>query len=122
MKLYLCQIFVLLRGHLHVFLHFFFTFIENLFKKHPIQLRFTYITVTLSLSLSLSQVHQESSNNTAENYRVLITVIAMFELSGFDGRRSATTAVSRWLHRQKKSASNDGRMRRHLHFKNTGIG
>ena len=34
--LYLYQIFILLRGHLHFFLHFSYTFMENLFKKHPI--------------------------------------------------------------------------------------
>jgi len=32
----LYQIFIFLLGHLHFFLHFFFTFMENLFKKHPI--------------------------------------------------------------------------------------
>ena len=30
------QIFILLLGHLNFFLHFFFTFMENLLKKHPI--------------------------------------------------------------------------------------
>ena len=35
--LYLYQIFIFLLGHLHFFLHFFFTFMENLFKKRPIQ-------------------------------------------------------------------------------------
>ena len=34
--LYLRQIFTFLLGHLHFFLHFFFAFMENLFKKHPI--------------------------------------------------------------------------------------
>ena len=34
--LYLYQIFIFLLGHLHFFLHFLFTFVENLFKKHPI--------------------------------------------------------------------------------------
>ena len=34
--LYLYQIFIFLLGHLHFFLHFFFSFMENLFKKHPI--------------------------------------------------------------------------------------
>ena len=37
MLLSLCQIFIFLLGHLHFFLHFFFSFMENLFKKHPIQ-------------------------------------------------------------------------------------
>jgi len=32
----LYQIFIFLLGHLHFFLDFFFTFMENLFKKHPI--------------------------------------------------------------------------------------
>ena len=36
MLLSLYQIFIFLLGHLHFFLHFFFTFMENLFKKHPI--------------------------------------------------------------------------------------
>jgi len=36
MLLSLHQIFIFLLGHLHFFLHFFFTFMENLFKKHPI--------------------------------------------------------------------------------------
>ena len=34
--LYLYQIDNFLQAHLHFFLHFFFTFMENLFKKHPI--------------------------------------------------------------------------------------
>ena len=34
--LYLYQILIFLLGHLHYFLHFFFAFMENLFKKHPI--------------------------------------------------------------------------------------
>ena len=34
--LYLYQIFIFPLGHLHFFLHFFFTFMENLFKKRPI--------------------------------------------------------------------------------------
>ena len=34
--LYLYQIFIFLLGHLHFFLHFFFLFMKNLFKKHPI--------------------------------------------------------------------------------------
>ena len=34
--LYLYQIFNFLQGHLHFFLYFFSTFMENLFKKHPI--------------------------------------------------------------------------------------
>ena len=36
MLLYLHQIFIFLLGNLHFFLHFFFSFMENLFKKHPI--------------------------------------------------------------------------------------
>ena len=36
MLLYLCQIFIFLLGHLHFFLHFFLSLMENLFKKHPI--------------------------------------------------------------------------------------
>ena len=36
MLLYLYQIFIFLLGHLHFLLYFFSTFIENLFKKHPI--------------------------------------------------------------------------------------
>ena len=36
MLLSLYQIFIFLLSHLHFFLHFFFTFMENLFKKHPI--------------------------------------------------------------------------------------
>ena len=36
--LYLCQIFILLLGHLHFFVHFFFSFMENLFMEHPIPL------------------------------------------------------------------------------------
>ena len=32
----LVPIFVFLLGHLHFFLHFFFAFMENLFKKHPL--------------------------------------------------------------------------------------
>ena len=34
--LYLYQIFIFLLGRLHFFLHFFFSFMENLLKKHPI--------------------------------------------------------------------------------------
>ena len=34
--LYLYQSFIFLLGHLHFFLYFFFTFTENLFKKHPL--------------------------------------------------------------------------------------
>ena len=34
--LYLYQIFLFLLSHIHFFLYFFFSFIENLFKKHPI--------------------------------------------------------------------------------------
>ena len=34
--MYLYQICIFLLGHLHVFLHFFFLFVESLFKKHPI--------------------------------------------------------------------------------------
>ena len=37
--LYLNLIFIFLLGRLHFFLHFSFTFIENLFKKHPIPIR-----------------------------------------------------------------------------------
>ena len=33
---YLYQTFIFLQGHLHFFWHFFFLFMENLFKKHPI--------------------------------------------------------------------------------------
>ena len=50
--LYLYQIFIFLLGHLHFFLHFFFTFMENLFKKHPIFLGATkhlYERVCLSI-------------------------------------------------------------------------
>ena len=36
MLLYLCKIFIFLLDHLQFFLHFFFTFMENFFKKHPI--------------------------------------------------------------------------------------
>ena len=36
MLLYLYQIFIFLLGHLHFFLHLFFSFMENFFKKHPI--------------------------------------------------------------------------------------
>ena len=36
MLLSLYQIFIFLLGHLHFFLHFFFTFMENLFKKPPL--------------------------------------------------------------------------------------
>ena len=36
MLLYLYQIFILLLGHLHFFLPFFFMLLENLIKKHPI--------------------------------------------------------------------------------------
>ena len=36
MLLYSNQVFIFLLGHLHFFLHFFSTFMENLFKKHPI--------------------------------------------------------------------------------------
>ena len=35
--LYLHQIFIFLLGHLHFFFHFFCTFMENFFKKHPIR-------------------------------------------------------------------------------------
>ena len=35
--LYLSHMFILLLGHVHFFLHFFVSFMENLFKKHPIQ-------------------------------------------------------------------------------------
>ena len=31
------QIFIYLLDNLHLFLHFFFPFMENLFKKHPIR-------------------------------------------------------------------------------------
>ena len=41
MFLYLNQIFIFLLGHLLFFLHFFFTFMENLFKKHPISYNMT---------------------------------------------------------------------------------
>ena len=37
--LYLYQPSIFLLGHLHFFLHFFFLFMENLFKKHPISRR-----------------------------------------------------------------------------------
>jgi len=37
MLLYLYQIFIFLRGQPNFFLHFFIAFMENLFKKHPIQ-------------------------------------------------------------------------------------
>ena len=36
LMLYLYQSFIFLLSHLHFFLHFFFTFMVNLFKKHPI--------------------------------------------------------------------------------------
>ena len=36
MLMSLYQIFIFPLGHLHFFLHFFFMFMENLFKKHPI--------------------------------------------------------------------------------------
>ena len=39
MLLCLYQIFIFLLGHLHFFLHIFFAFMENLFKKHPIHFR-----------------------------------------------------------------------------------
>ena len=32
----MCQVFIFLLGHLHFFVHFFFTFMENLFMVHPI--------------------------------------------------------------------------------------
>ena len=49
--LYLCQIFISLRSHLQFFLHFFFTFMENLFKKHPISFssKFTRYTVIVRI-------------------------------------------------------------------------
>ena len=36
--LYLYRISISLLGHLHFFLHFFFTFMEKIFKKHPISI------------------------------------------------------------------------------------
>ena len=37
---YLYQVFIFLQDHLHFFLHFFSTFVENLFKKYPIFVQF----------------------------------------------------------------------------------
>ena len=34
--LFMYQVFIFLLGHLHFFVHFFFTFMENLFMDHPI--------------------------------------------------------------------------------------
>ena len=45
MLLCLYQIFIFLLGHRHFFLHFFFAFMENLFKKHPKQPLFLQLTV-----------------------------------------------------------------------------
>ena len=42
MLLSLYQIFIFLLDHLHFFLPFFITFMENLFKKHPILNAFSY--------------------------------------------------------------------------------
>ena len=49
LSLYLWQIFIFLLGHLHFFLHFSFSFMVNLFKKHPI-----YIPLSLFPSFYLS--------------------------------------------------------------------
>ena len=43
MLLCLYQIFIFLLGHLHFFLHFLFTFMENHFKNHPIFIHWTFV-------------------------------------------------------------------------------
>ena len=48
MLLSLYQIFIFLLGHLHSFLHFFFSFMENLFKKHPILVPKFYLSASSS--------------------------------------------------------------------------
>ena len=50
--LYLCQNSIVLLGHLHFLLHFFFTFMENLFKKHPIQTNIILYSKELHYKLS----------------------------------------------------------------------
>ena len=50
MLLYLYQILMFLLGHLHFFWHYFFTFMENLFKKHPIFFWKTFWRNTLHCS------------------------------------------------------------------------
>jgi len=40
MFLHLYQIFSSLQGHLHFFVHFFFTFMENFFIGHPIHIAY----------------------------------------------------------------------------------
>ena len=72
MFLSLYQIFIFLLGHLHFFLHFFFTFMENLFKKHPIS-SFYYVifsgssgslpSTTFSLRISISQKETNDNNH-----------------------------------------------------------
>ena len=48
----MCRISIFLLGHLHYFLHFFFSFMENLFKKHPLHARKLVIPASNQLGLS----------------------------------------------------------------------
>ena len=62
MLLYLCQVFIFLLGHLHFFLHFFFAFMENLFKKHPIQTELVMrVSEPMVIQRSLNMKPQQSN-------------------------------------------------------------
>ena len=78
--LYLYLIFICLLGHLHFFLHFFFSFMENLFKKHPIPRHFSndarirsYILFYLVQSDSLpSDFHSELPDDWCSSMRLFV--------------------------------------------------
>ena len=62
--LYLYQIFIFLLGHLHFFLHFIFSFMENLSKKHPIFLsKFSSYLVIIKIVKILHQLGHISYKN-----------------------------------------------------------
>ena len=69
--LYLYQSFISLLGHLHFFLHFFFTFMENLFKKHPtttrlLPLRLLQAITTTTTTVSLKGASWDNNDNFAK--------------------------------------------------------
>ena len=67
--LYLYQIFIFLLGHLPFFLHFFFTFMESLFKKQPILLLFQTGTTNKQAETERWRAKDRTSQWKRESWR-----------------------------------------------------
>ena len=72
MLVYLYQIFIFLLGHFPFFLHFFFVFMENLFKIHPIHAQVSLSCAILKKRKSRRQRRKEEEKPEVAFYTTLI--------------------------------------------------